>query len=78
MNSLLQHVSMKHLMIFSIGMMLLGVIWMLVVWTAPIDQVWLVPGAFLIISGVIKMAAVQIWVKVAKIGTDEHKPIKAL
>lgn len=78
MNRLFENVSMRHLMIISVGFVLLGILWMLVVWTSSIDSIWVIPGAFLIISGVIKMVAVQVWIRVAKLGTDEHKPIKAL
>ncbi len=78
MNSLFQHISMKHLMLFSVGMFLLGIVWLAVVWTSSIDKIWLVPGVFLIISAITKMIAVQVWMKVAKIGTPDHKPIKAL
>lgn len=78
MNQLLEHVSMRHLMMISVGFGLLGVLWMAVVWMSGVDSIWLVPGIFLIISGITKMVAVRIWVKVAKIGTDEHNPIQAL
>lgn len=78
MNNLLEHVSMRHLMAISLGFVLLGVLWIAVVLMAAVDQIWLVPGFFLIISGVTKAIAVRVWVRVAKLGTDEHEPIKAL
>lgn len=78
MNRLLEHLSMKHLMMISISFMLLGVAWIAIVWFSAFDNIWIVPGIFLIISGITKMVAVQVWVRVAKIGTDEHRPIKAL
>lgn len=78
MNQLFEHVSMRHLMLISIGFGVLGLVWMTVVWLSDIDTIWMVPGIFLIISGITKMVAVRVWVKVAKLGTDEHKPIKAL
>lgn len=78
MTRILSTVSMKHLMIFSAGFVVLGLIWLGVVWTSTADIIWLIPGIFLIISGITKMVAVQVWVRVAKLGTDEHRPIKAL
>lgn len=78
MNQLFEHVSMRHLMLISVGFGVLGLVWMAVVWLSGIDTIWMVPGIFLIISGITKMVAVRVWVKVAKLGTDEHKPIKAL
>jgi len=78
MNQLLEHISMKHLMVLSAGMLVLGFLWILTVWITGIDNIWLVPGGFLVVSGITKMIAVQVWIKVAKLGTDEHKPIKAL
>lgn len=78
MNRIYERVSMKHLMMIALGFVVLGIIWIAMVWTTAIDNIWLVPGAFLIISGVTKGIAVQVWIRVAKLGTDEHKPIKAL
>lgn len=78
MNRFLENVSMRHLMMISVGFVLLGFVWMLVIWSSTIDSIWLIPGVFLIISGIIKMVTVQVWIRVAKLGTDEHKPIKAL
>lgn len=78
MNQLFEHVSMRHLTLISVGFGVLGLVWMAVVWLSGIDTIWMVPGIFLIISGITKMVAVRVWVKVAKLGTDEHKPIKAL
>lgn len=73
-----EQLTMKHLMGVAFGFVAIGIVWMVVVWMSSIDNLWLVPGVFLILSGTIKAIAVQIWVKVAKLGTDEHKPIKAL
>lgn len=78
MSRIYERVSMKHLMMISYGFILLGVLFMAAVWFSPIDNLWLVPGVFMVISGITKAVAVQIWIRVAKLGTDEHKPIKAL
>lgn len=74
----LDHISMKHLMAVSLGTLLLGVLWIVVAWLGAPDRIWIVPGMFLVIAGIVQVAAVQIWIKVAKLGTDEHDPIKAL
>ncbi len=78
MTRIYERLSMKHLMIVALGFIVLGVIWTLAVWTSSIDSIWVVPGIFLVISGITKAIAVQVWIRVAKLGTDEHKPIKAL
>lgn len=78
MSGIYQRLSMKHLMFVALSFIVLGLIWMAVVWSIELDNIWMLPGIFLIISGIIKSVAVQIWVRVAKLGTDEHKPIKAL
>lgn len=78
MTRIYERVSMKHLMVISLGFIVLGIIWSAVVWSANIDNIWLVPGIFMVISGITKAVAVQVWIRVAKLGTDEHKPIKAL
>lgn len=78
MSRIYERLSMKHLMIIALGFIVLGVIWTLVVWSSSIDNIWMVPGIFLVISGITKAIAVQVWIRVAKLGTDEHKPIKAL
>lgn len=74
----LDHVSMKHLMAVSIGTLILGILWMVVAWIGAPDRIWIVPGMFLIVAGIGQIVAVQVWVRVAKVGTDEHEPIKAL
>ena len=74
----LDRVSMKHLMAVSIGTLLLGIIWIVVAWIGAPDRIWITPGLFLVVAGVVQIVAVQVWVKVAKLGTDEHEPIQAL
>jgi hypothetical protein len=74
----LDHISMKHLMAVSVGTLVLGVFWIVVAWMAAPDQIWIMPGMLLVIAGIVKVVTVQIWVKVVKLGTDEHDPIKAL
>lgn len=78
MNRPLDRISMKHLMAVSIGTLLLGIVWIAVTWFAAPDRIWIVPGMFLIVAGAVQIVAVTIWIRIAKLGTDEHKPIKAL
>lgn len=78
MSRIYERLSMKHLMAVSLGFITMGIVWTLGVWATSVDNIWIVPGVFLVISGITKAVAVQIWVRVAKLGTDEHKPIKAL
>ncbi len=78
MNRPLDRVSMKHLMAVSIGTLLLGIGWIVVAWIGAPDRIWITPGLFLIVAGIVQIVAVQVWIKVAKIGTDEHDPIQAL
>lgn len=78
MSRIYERLSMKHLMMVALGFIVLGVLWTLGVWVSSIDNLWMVPGVFLIISGITKVIAVQVWIRIAKLGTDEHKPIKAL
>lgn len=74
----LDHISMKHLMAVSVGTLVLGILWIVFAWIAIPDPIWIMPGMLLVIAGIVKVVAVQIWVRVAKLGTDEHDPIKAL
>lgn len=78
MSRIYERLSMKHLMMVALGFIVLGVLWTLGVWVSSIDNLWMVPGVFLVISGITKVIAVQVWIRIAKLGTDEHKPIKAL
>lgn len=78
MNRPLDRISMKHLMAVSIGILLLGVCWIVLAWFAAPDRIWIVPGMFLVVAGIVKVITVQLWVRLAKLGTDEHDPIKAL
>jgi hypothetical protein len=74
----LDRVTMKHLMSISVGTLVLGVLWILAAWMAAPDRIWIVPGMFLVVAGVVQVIAVQVWIRVAKLGTDEHEPIQAL
>lgn len=78
MSSIYERLSMKHLMTIAFTFIVLGIIWTAAVWATSMDNIWMVPGIFMVVSGITKAVAVQVWIRVAKLGTDEHKPIKAL
>ena len=74
----LDRVQMKHLSWMSISVLMLGIAWCIIAWFAAADRIWVIPGVFLVISGIVKTISVLVMTRVAKLGTDEHKPIKAL
>jgi predicted signal transduction protein with EAL and GGDEF domain len=39
---------------------------------------WLLIGILMLITGVVKIVMLQIWTRIARLGTDEHDPINAL
>lgn len=44
-------------------------------WILDLDQVYMLVGVLLAWAGIVKIAVVAIWTKVAMIGTDDHRPI---
>lgn len=74
----LDNVNMKHLSWLSYFVLLLGIAWIIVAWLFVSDRIWITPGVFLIVSGIVKIVAVNVMTRVAKLGTDDHKPIRAL
>lgn len=78
MRRIYERLTMKHLMWVAMSFVALGLVWIGIVLASSMDSIWVIPGIFLVISGIVKIVAVQIWIRVAKLGTDEHKPIKAL
>lgn len=78
MQRIYERLSMKHLMWIAISFIAIGLVWSGIVLASSMDSIWVIPGVFLVISGIVKSIAVQVWIRVAKLGTDEHKPIKAL
>jgi hypothetical protein len=43
-----------------------------------LDALWLLSGVLLLLTGVIKLVMLQVWVRLARLGTDDHDPINAL
>jgi len=44
-------------------------------WIFDLDQVYIVGGVLLAWAGVVKIAVVAIWTRVAQMGTDDHRPV---
>lgn len=55
----------------------LGVAMTLLAFIASLDELWLLGGILLALTGVVKIVMLQIWTRLAKLGTDEHEPINA-
>jgi predicted signal transduction protein with EAL and GGDEF domain len=60
------------------GMIALGVIAIAAATFLSVDPVWMLLGIMLLMAGVVKIGSLLIWTRIAKMGTDEHKPIDAL
>lgn len=44
-------------------------------WILDLDQIFILIGVLLAWAGIVKIAVVAIWTKVAMIGTEDHRPI---
>ena len=62
----------KYLSMFltAIGVLMAGAAWLL-----DLDQVFILGGVLLAWAGVVKIAVVAIWTRVALMGTDDHRPV---
>jgi hypothetical protein len=69
---------MKHLRLTSYAMTLLGVLLALIAATADIDDVWLLAGILLAWAGIVKIAVVLIWTRIAHLSTDQHEPERSV
>lgn len=56
---------MKQLAMISYGITILGVLLLAASAVADLSAMWLVTGMFLVIAGVVKIAVVRIWQRVA-------------
>lgn len=52
-----------------------GLIMALAGWLLDLDQVYILIGVLLAWAGLVKIAVVAIWTKVAMMGTEDHHPI---
>lgn len=65
---------MKYLHLTSWIMTVLGLIIAIAARILDIDPMWFLAGVMLAWAGFVKIAVVQIWAKLARLGTDEHVP----
>jgi len=68
----------RYLTVTSWGMTILGVLAIVAAALLNIDPVWMLLGIMLLLAGVVKLGMMLIWTRVAKMGTDQHRPIDAL
>lgn len=64
--------SLKHLslVLTAIGCAMAGAAWIF-----DLDQVYILAGVLLAWAGIVKIAVVAIWTRVALMGTDDHRPV---
>jgi len=46
-------------------------------WLADFSEVWLLSGMLLTLAGIVKIIVVQIWLRVAGLGDDQHPPTRS-
>lgn len=68
----------RYLTVTSWGMTILGVLAIASAALFDIDPVWMLLGIMLLLAGVVKLGMMLIWTRIAKMGTDQHRPIDAL
>jgi len=68
----------RYLTVTSWGMTILGVLAIVAAAMLDIDPVWMLLGIMLLLASVVKLGMMLIWTRVAKMGTDQHRPIDAL
>lgn len=69
---------MKYLNLTSWLMTILGILACIAYAVLGLDTVWLLGGVLLTWAGIIKIAVVLIWTKLAHLGTDRHSPEKSV
>lgn len=69
---------MKYLHMISWAVTALGVLVLAAAAIASMAPLWMLVGLLLIVTGVVKIVMIQIWTRIARLGTDEHDPINAL
>lgn len=69
---------MKYLHMISWAVTALGVLVLVSAAIASMAPLWMLIGLLLVVTGVIKIVMIQIWTRIARLGTDEHDPINAL
>jgi len=69
---------MRYLHLASFGLTALGLLTIIGAWWLDLGAATLLGGILLTFAGVVKIAVVQLWVRVAGLGTDRHNPIPPL
>lgn len=73
--NLLRSIRLHHLNLVSLAIVALGVIslgWGIV---TTDGELWQLAGVMLILAGLIKVAVIHLWVRLAGLGTDRHDPV---
>ena len=61
MQLLFTRVTMRHLQLVSLGIVIFAVLWIVVASLFASDRIWIVPGVFLLITGIIKIVGLAVW-----------------
>jgi hypothetical protein len=69
---------MKYLHLTSWALLLAGMALVAVWYVAGLDAVWLLGGVLLAWAGIVKIAIVLIWTRLAHMGTERHLPEKSV
>ena len=69
---------MKHLQLVSYAMTALGVLLAIAAGLLGLGAMWLLTGILLAWAGIVKIAVVLIWTKLAHLGTDQHSPERSV
>jgi hypothetical protein len=65
---------MKHLKLTSYALTLLGVLLAIVAAVVDLGAAWVLAGILLAWAGIVKIAVVLIWTKLAHLGSEQHSP----
>ena len=69
---------MRHLQLTSYAMTLLGVLLAVVASVADLGAAWVLAGVLLTWAGIVKIAVVLIWTRLAHLGTGQHSPERSV
>lgn len=73
MQFLFSSVSMWHLRLLSIAIVVLALVWIAIAWMFASDRIWVVPGVFLLITGLIKIIGIQVWDKLGSTESSDSR-----
>ena len=69
---------MKHLNIASWAITALGLLAIIASAVLDLNAMWLLAGILLTWAGIVKIIVVLIWTRLARMGTDRHRPEKGI